>query len=87
MAYKNQDGEKQYTLKEKIKFHTDCANTGYGIDKDGKKVQLTTAQRVRHGVVAENQKRKLNRFMSKPKSVRDAIVRERKAKSGKTQGT
>lgn len=77
MAYKNNNGETQYTAKEKIKYHTDCANSGV----DGNGVKLTTAQRIRHGVLAENQKRKLDRFMAKPKSVRDAIVRERKAKN------
>ena len=59
MAYINKrTGEKKYTLKEKIKYHTAIANSG---KKKGKPIPLTT--RVRHANRATKCVNKLNRFM------------------------
>lgn len=59
MAYTNAKGAKQYTMKEKIAYHTKLANNGY--DSNGEKLTLT--QRVRHANCATRQVNKLNRFM------------------------
>lgn len=59
MAYKNAKGVKQYTMKEKIAYHKDCADRG--VNQHGEK--LTMTQRVRHANCATRQVNKLNRFM------------------------
>lgn len=54
------DGVRRYTLKEKIAYHTQCANTGVNVNTGEK---LTTTSRVRHANLATKQCNKLNRFM------------------------
>lgn len=54
------DGVNRYTLKEKIAYHTECANTGF--DK-AKGKELSTTSRVRHANLATKCCNKLNRFM------------------------
>lgn len=59
MPYINKrTGERKFTLKEKIKYHTRIANSG---KKGGKIVPLTT--RVRHANRATKCVNKLNKFM------------------------
>lgn len=57
--YKNSKGEQQYTLKEKIAYHKQCANKG--VDANGQK--LTQTQRVNHALAANRSTRKLNKYM------------------------
>lgn len=54
------NGKKQYALKEKIDFHTQCANKGVNVSSGEK---LTTTQRVRHANRATACVNQLNRFM------------------------
>ena len=67
MAYKNDKGEKQYTLKEKIAYHNKCANTG---KKDGK--ELTFSERVGHMQASKRCRAKLSRFMNSVAAVNKA---------------
>ena len=60
MAYMK-DGVLRHTLKEKIAYHTECANTGVN-KSTGEK--LSTTQRVRHANRATKCVNKLNRFMN-----------------------
>lgn len=54
------DGVCRYTLKEKIAYHTQCANTGVNVNTGEK---LTTTSRVRHANLATKQCNRLNKFM------------------------
>ena len=65
MAYANANGEKKYTLKEKIAYHKKCANSGKG--KDGE--TLKPAQRVNHALAADRCRKKLNKYMKVYNSV------------------
>jgi hypothetical protein len=68
--------EKRYTLREKIAYHNECANTG---KKDGK--PLTTSQRIHHGMASARAASQLNQFMKMSPSKRNEIVKKAKAKS------
>lgn len=65
------DGKKVYTLKEKKIYHEKLANTGH--DLNGEK--LTTAQRVRHGILAVECGRKQNRFQKTGQRYRDMHIK------------
>ncbi len=67
MAYKNSQGKKQYTLKEKIAYHKKCANSGKDIN--GKALNQT--QRVNHALAANRCRRKLGKFMNSVNTVRN----------------
>ena len=54
------NGRKKYTLKEKIKYHTLCANSG---KNPATGEHLSTTQRVRHANCATKRVNQLNRFM------------------------
>lgn len=59
MAYMK-DGVRRYTLKEKIAYHTKCANDGVNVNTGEK---LTTVSRIRHANLATKQCNRLNKFM------------------------
>ncbi len=54
------NGVKRYTLREKISYHTECANSGVNKNTGEK---LTTTQRVRHANSATRCVNKLDKFM------------------------
>lgn len=58
MAYYNKNGELRYSLKEKVAYHKQCANTGIG--PDGEK--LTFTERTNHAKAAASSTRKLGKF-------------------------
>lgn len=58
MAYvSRRTGQKRYSNKDLMKYHTNCANKGYC---KGKK--LTETQKVRHAILAEKYRKKINRY-------------------------
>lgn len=50
--------ELRYSLKDKVAYHNECANTGKAADGS----KLTFAQRVNHVKAAQCSARKLNKF-------------------------
>lgn len=64
MAYKDSNGNKKYTLKEKIAYHNKCANSG---KKDGK--TLTFTEKVNHARAAARCRKKLGDFVKTAKFV------------------
>ena len=57
MAYKDKAGENRFSTKDKMEYHTKCANSGVC---EGKK--LTETQKVRHALLAERCRSKINRY-------------------------
>lgn len=58
MPYVNKDGEQKFSLKEKVKYHNQCANSGKAPDG----TQLTFTQRQNHAKASARCTAKLNRF-------------------------
>lgn len=65
MPYVDRNGERKYSLKEKVAYHKKCANSGVGAD--GKK--LTQTQRINHSLAANRATRKLGKFANAKKMV------------------
>ncbi len=59
MAYKNSNGDEQFTLKEKIDYHNSCANTG----KTPSGEKLSFSERYNHMQASARCRRKLGTFM------------------------
>lgn len=62
------NGEKRYSLKDKIAYHTACANTGKNIATGEK---LSFASQVRHANSATRCVNKLNSFMKQGQRFND----------------
>ena len=58
MAYFDKDGNKKFSLKEKVQYHKKCANSGR--DKNGN--PLSTTERVNHALAANRATQKLGKF-------------------------
>lgn len=58
MSYYNSNGELRYSLKEKVAYHNQCANSG----KDAKGNKLSFTERVNHSKAAASSTRKLGKF-------------------------
>lgn len=57
MAYTDRNGVQRFSTKDKMNYHTNCANKGV----DGKGKKLTTTQRIRHAMLAEDCRKSINR--------------------------
>ena len=58
MPYINQNGEQKYSLKEKIQYHNQCANSGK--TPDGRKLSFT--ERQNHAKASARCTSKLGKF-------------------------
>ena len=80
MPYIDENGNTKYTLKDKIDYHTKCANDG--VKPTGE--VLTTTQRIRHANCATKCVNKLNRFMktgTRLKEIKNKLSSNNKSKS------